>query len=89
MRQEEPKFDAALNAMQKVGAVIIRDRKIMVVRKKDQPHAGCRPSQALGAAQRIAAEHHAFSDEAHNGLRGIPEIARALVNNPFWDFWWD
>lgn len=53
------------------------------------PHAGCRPSQALGAAQRIAAEHHAFSDEAHNGLRGIPEIARALVNNPFWDFWWD
>jgi hypothetical protein len=41
MRQEEPKFDAALNAMQKVGAVIIRDRKIMVVRKKDQPQAEC------------------------------------------------
>jgi len=33
--------------------------------------------------------HFAFSDEAHIGLRDIPGIARALVNNPFWDFWWD
>jgi hypothetical protein len=48
-----------------------------------------RPPQTLPAAQRIAAEHLAFSDEAQIGLRGIPEIARALVNNPFWDFWWD
>jgi hypothetical protein len=48
-----------------------------------------RPPQTLQAAQRIAAEHLAFSDEAQIGLRGIPQIARALVNNPFWDFWWD
>jgi Domain of unknown function (DUF4253) len=47
------------------------------------------PPQTLHAAQPIAAEHFAFSDEAHKGLPGIPEIARALVNNPFWDFWWD
>jgi hypothetical protein len=48
-----------------------------------------RPPQTLHAAQQIAAEHFAFSDEAYMGLRGIPEIARAIVNNPFWDFWWD
>ena len=48
-----------------------------------------RPPQTLADAQRIAAEHFAFADEAHRGLRGVPEIARALVNNPFWDFWWD
>jgi hypothetical protein len=48
-----------------------------------------RPPQTLQAAQLIAAEHAAFSDEAHIGLRGVGEIARALVNNPFWDFWWD
>ena len=47
------------------------------------------PPHTLQAAQRIAAEHFAFSDEAHKGLRGVPGIARALVNNPFWDFWWD
>ena len=23
------------------------------------------------------------------GLRGVSEIAPALVGNPFWDFWWD
>lgn len=48
-----------------------------------------RPPQTLQAAYRIAAEHFAFSDEAQCGLRMIGEIARALVNNPFWDFWWD
>jgi hypothetical protein len=48
-----------------------------------------RPPQTLQAAQRIAAEHFAFSDEAHRGAGGIPGIARALVNNPFWYFWWD
>jgi hypothetical protein len=48
-----------------------------------------RPPQTLEAALRIAAEHFAFSDEAHGGLRGVPEIARAIVDNPFWDFWWD
>jgi hypothetical protein len=48
-----------------------------------------RPPQTLAAAQPIAAEHFAFSDEAHKGLRGVGAIARALVNNPFWDFWWD
>jgi Domain of unknown function (DUF4253) len=48
-----------------------------------------RPPQTLEAAQRVAAEIFAFSDEAHHGLRDIPEITRALVSNPFWDFWWD
>jgi Domain of unknown function (DUF4253) len=48
-----------------------------------------RPPLTLDAAQPIAAEHFAFSDEAHYGLRGVPEIARAIVNSPFWDFWWD
>ena len=48
-----------------------------------------RPPQTLEAAQPIAAEHFAFADEAHGGLRSVPRIARALVNNPFWDFWWD
>jgi hypothetical protein len=48
-----------------------------------------RPPQTLEAAQPIAAEHVAFSVEAHKGLRGVDEIARAIVNNPFWDFWWD
>jgi len=48
-----------------------------------------RPPQTLEAAQQIAAEHFAFADEAHNGPRWISEIARTIVNNPFWDFWWD
>jgi len=48
-----------------------------------------RPPQTLEAAQPIAAEHFAFSDDAHKGLRGVGWIARAMVNNPFWDFWWD
>ncbi len=48
-----------------------------------------RPPQTLEAAQPIAAEHVAFSVEAHKGLRGVGKIARAIVNNPFWDFWWD
>jgi hypothetical protein len=49
-----------------------------------------RPPQTLQAAGPIAAEHFAFSDEAgRTGLRGVTDIAPALVNNPFWDFWWD
>jgi hypothetical protein len=49
-----------------------------------------RPPQTLEAARPIAAEHFAFSEEAgRTGLRGVSEIAPALVNNPFWDFWWD
>lgn len=49
-----------------------------------------RPPQSLEAAQPIAAEHFAFCDEAARmGLCGVSEIAPALVNNPFWDFWWD
>jgi len=48
-----------------------------------------RPPQTLEAAQPIAAEHFAFADEAHKGPQHVGEIARALVNNPFWDFWWD
>ena len=49
-----------------------------------------RAPQTLEAAQLIAAEHFAFCDEAARmGLRGVSEIAPALVNNPFWDFWWD
>jgi Domain of unknown function (DUF4253) len=48
-----------------------------------------RPPQTLEAAQPIAAEHFAFADDAHKGLHHVGWIARALVNNPFWDFWWD
>jgi hypothetical protein len=42
-----------------------------------------------GQAQPIAAELVAFSTDAHKGLRGVGEIARAIVCNPFWDFCWD
>ena len=48
-----------------------------------------RPPRTLEAALPIAAEHFAFSEEAHGGLRDVDEIARAIVGNPFWDFWWD
>jgi hypothetical protein len=49
-----------------------------------------RPPQTLEAAWPIAAEHFAFSDEAgRTGLRGVTQIAPALVSNPFWHFWWD
>jgi hypothetical protein len=30
-----------------------------------------------------------FSNQAPTGLSWVGGIARALVNNPFWDFWWD
>ena len=48
-----------------------------------------RPPRTLEAALPIAAEHFAFSEEAHGGLRSVGDIARAIVSNPFWDFWWD
>jgi uncharacterized protein DUF4253 len=48
-----------------------------------------RPPRTLRAAQPIAAGHFAFSDEARKGPRHAGEIARALVNNPFRDFWRD
>ena len=49
-----------------------------------------RPPRTLEAAQQIAAEHFAFCDAAgRTGLSGVGEIAPSLVNNPFWDFWWD
>lgn len=48
-----------------------------------------RPPCTLEAALPIAAEHFAFSEEAHGGLRCMDAIARAMVGNPFWDFWWD
>jgi Domain of unknown function (DUF4253) len=56
---------------------------------KDGRSSRFRPPQTLEAAQPIAAEHFAFSDDAHKGPRGVGWIARAIVNNPFWDFWWD
>jgi len=76
-------------------AVVLRsweDRfgaRLLVVGFDDIRLLVSRPPRTLEAAQLIAAEHSAFSDEAHRGLRGVGEIARALVNNPFWDFWWD
>lgn len=48
-----------------------------------------RPPQTLEAARPIAAEHYAFADEAHKGPQWIGAIARVIVNNPFWDFWFD
>jgi hypothetical protein len=53
------------------------------------PAAGQRPPQTWQAAQAIAAEHFAFSDEAFERPRHVGEISRALVNNPFRDFWED
>jgi hypothetical protein len=43
---------------------------------------------AAGPGQ-LAAVHFALSDEAFRGLRTVPDMASALVNNQFWDFWWD
>ncbi len=48
-----------------------------------------RPPRTLAAALPIAAEHIAFSEEAHAALSDVGGIARAIVDNPFWDFWWD
>jgi len=48
-----------------------------------------RPPRTLEAALPIAAEHIAFSEEAHAALSDVGGIARAIVDNPFWDFWWD
>jgi hypothetical protein len=47
------------------------------------------PPPTLPAAWPLAAEHFAFSDDAFRGLRTVPDMAAALVNNPFWDFWRD
>ena len=49
-----------------------------------------RPPHTLDEALPIAAEHVAFCDEcARMGLRHVRMIAQTLVDNPFWDFWWD
>jgi hypothetical protein len=48
-----------------------------------------KPPQTIEATQQIAAEHVAFADEAQQGLRWVDDIARAIVNGPFWDFWRD
>jgi hypothetical protein len=49
-----------------------------------------RPPRTLEHATQIAAEHSVFCDEcAGQGLRYVPEIARALVGAPIWTFWWD
>jgi hypothetical protein len=47
------------------------------------------PPCTLEAALPIAAEHFAFSEEAHGRPGAVDDIARAIVGNPFWDFWWD
>ncbi|OOC08159.1 hypothetical protein B0293_04640 [Amycolatopsis azurea DSM 43854] len=41
MRPEDQRYDASLKAMQKVGAVIISNRKVMVVRKKNEKQSEC------------------------------------------------
>jgi uncharacterized protein DUF4253 len=49
-----------------------------------------RPPRTLEEALPIAAEHIAFCDECGRmGVRHVRELARMLVGNPFWDFWWD
>ena len=45
-------------------------------------------SNAIGMTA-IAAEHFAFSSEQGRGRGGVSDIAASLVDNPFWDFWWD
>jgi hypothetical protein len=86
---------AANNRMASELAVVLRsweDRfgaRLLEVGYADIRLLVSRPPQTLEAAQQIAAEHFAFADEAHQGLRGVGSIARAIVDNPFWDFWWD
>jgi len=53
------------------------------------PAAGQQAAADPEGCATTAAEHFAFADEAHNGPRWISHIARTIVNNPFWDFWWD
>jgi hypothetical protein len=49
-----------------------------------------RPPRTLDEALPIAAEHITFcNDCARMGLRHVRGVARTLVGNPFWDFWWD
>jgi len=45
-----------------------------------------RGPQMLEVALPIAAEHFAFSDDAHQGRGRIGDITRAVVNDPFRDF---
>ena len=49
-----------------------------------------RPPSTLEAATAVAAEHLAFADEC-NGVNGysVSELARILLGNPVWQFWWD
>ncbi|MGH3409114.1 MAG: DUF4253 domain-containing protein [Streptosporangiaceae bacterium] len=49
-----------------------------------------RPPRTLQSAQAIAAEHFAFADGCGGkGLSTVSRIARDLISNPFWSFWWD
>ena len=48
-----------------------------------------RPPRTLEEAIPIAAEHVVFSDKAHAECEYVSQIAAAIVDNPFWDFWWD
>jgi hypothetical protein len=48
-----------------------------------------RPPRTLEEALPIAAEHVVFSDKAHAECEYVSQIAAAIVDNPFWDFWWD
>jgi hypothetical protein len=48
-----------------------------------------RPPRTLQEALPIAAEHMLFSDKAHAECDYVSDVAAAIVNNPFWDFWWD
>jgi len=48
-----------------------------------------RPPRSLEAAGRVAAEHVVVADECAGGLRDVPGIARCLLDNPVWTFWWD
>ena len=49
-----------------------------------------RPPRTLEAALPLAAEHKAFCSECgRRGLTNVSLIADALVDVPFWDFWWD
>jgi len=48
-----------------------------------------RPPRTLEEALPIAAEHVMFSDKAHAECEFVGQIAASIVDNPFWDFWWD
>jgi hypothetical protein len=48
-----------------------------------------RPPRTLASAARVAAEHFAFANEYTGEACTVRDLAKHLVGNPVWHFWWD